>query len=150
VFEPGSAFACLDFGRGIWPYRTVWNWAAFSGRSGADVVGLNMGDKWTDGTGMNENGILLNGRHFKVFDDIIFEYDDRDFMSPWRMRSESSEAVRLEFTPFYDKISSANLLVIRSKCHQLFGHYSGTLQADGRTIPINGILGWAEEQRARW
>ena len=149
-FEPGSAFACLDFGRGIWPYRTSWNWAAFSGYSGNDTVGLNMGAKWTDNTGMNENGILLNGRHHKIFDDIIFEYDDGDFMRPWKMRSESSDAVRLEFTPFCDKVSGTNLLVIRSKVHQMFGRYSGTLRADGRTIAIDGVLGWAEEHRARW
>lgn len=150
AFEPGSAFACLDFGRGIWPYRTTWNWAAFSGHSGGNVVGLNMGAKWTDGTGMNENGILLNGRHFKIHEDIIFEYDSRDFMRPWRMRTASSDAVRLEFTPFYDKAQSLNLLVISSTVHQMFGHYRGTLKAGGETIPIDGILGWAEEHRARW
>ena len=150
VFVRDSAFACLDFGRGIWPYRTTWNWAAFSGRSGRDVVGVNMGAKWTDNTGMNENGILLNGHLHKIMDDIVFEYDNRDFMRPWSMRSASSEAVRLEFTPFYDKNGDTNLLVIRSKTHQLFGHYSGTLRVDGKTIPIDGILGWAEEHRARW
>src|SRR5690606_7483527 len=24
----GSAWGCLDFGRGKWPYRTTWNWGA--------------------------------------------------------------------------------------------------------------------------
>lgn len=150
IFKPGTAYACLDYGRGIWPYRTVWNWASFSGHSGEDVVGLNMGAKWTDGTGMNENGILLNGRLYKIFEDILFEYDPGDFMRPWRMRTESSDAVRLEFTPFYERADHVNLLLIRSRAHQCFGHYSGTLQADGRSIPIDGILGWAEEHRARW
>lgn len=150
TFAPGSAFACLDYGRGVWPYRTTWNWAAFSGHSGEDTVGLNMGAKWTDNTGMNENGILLNGRLHKIFDDIVFEYDDRNFMRPWRMKTESSDAVHLEFTPFYDKVGDTNLLVIRSSVHQLFGHYSGTLRVDGRSIPIHNILGWAEEHRARW
>ena len=42
----------------------------------ADEVGLNMGAKWTDGTGMNENGILLNGCLHKIHEDIVFEYDD--------------------------------------------------------------------------
>jgi len=150
VFEPGSAFACLDFGRGIWPYRTTWNWAAFSGYSGSDVVGLNMGAKWTDNTGMNENGILLNGHLYKIFDDILFEYDDRDFMRPWSMRSDPGDAVRLRFIPFYEKASETNFLLIRSAAHQVFGRYSGTLQAGGRTIPVDGVLGWAEEHRARW
>ncbi len=150
TFSPGSAFACLDFGRGVWPYRTTWNWAAFSGHCGSDIVGLNMGAKWTDNTGANENGILVNGRLHKLFDDITFEYDDRDFMKPWRMTSESSGAVQLTFTPFYDRVEDTNLFFIRSRVHQMFGHYHGTLRVDDRMIPVDGVLGWAEEHRARW
>ena len=150
TFTPETAFACLDFGRGVWPYHTAWNWASFSGHSGNDLVGLNMGAKWTDGTDMNENGIWLNNRLHKIHEDIVFDYDDRDFMRPWRMRTESSDAVRLEFTPFYDKRGDVNLLVLRSKVHQMFGRYSGTLTVDGRAIPIENMLGWAEEHRARW
>jgi hypothetical protein len=149
-FTNGSTFACLDYGRGIWPYSTSWNWASFSGRSGKDVVGLNMGAKWTDGTGMNENGILLNGRLSKVFDDVIFSYDDRDFMRPWKMKTENSNAIDLEFIPFYEKISNTNLFIIRSNVHQMFGHYRGVLRVDNKDIPIENIIGWAEEHHARW
>lgn len=150
VFTPGTSFACLDYGRGIWPYRTAWNWASFSGRSGEDEVGLNMGAKWTDGTGMNENGILLNGRLHKIHEDIQFEYDDEDFMKPWHMESESSDTVCLDFEPFYEKAGNANLLVIRSRTHQVFGRFRGVLKVDGRAISINNVVGWAEEHRARW
>ncbi len=150
TFAPDSAFACLDYGRGIWPYRTTWNWASFSGRNGQDTLGVNMGAKWTDNTGMNENGILLNGRLHKVFEDIRFDYDDRDFMRPWEMRSETTDSIRLRFTPFYDKVTNINLCVIHSGAHQLFGRYSGTLRVNGGLVPVDGILGWAEEHRARW
>ncbi len=150
TFTPGSAFACLDYGRGIWPYRTDWNWASFSGRSESDTIGVNMGAKWTDNTGMNENGVVLNGHLHKVFEDIVFGYDDRDFMQPWQMRTEVTDTVRLRFVPFYDKVTNTNLGIIRSKVHQLFGRYFGTLCVDGRTIPVDGVIGWAEEHRARW
>jgi hypothetical protein len=150
TFTPGVSFACLDFGRGIWPYRTAWNWASFSGHSGNDIIGLNMGAKWTDGTGANENGILLNGRLYKIFEDIIFEYDDNNFMQPWRMRTASSDTVQLEFTPFYEKAGALNLLLISAGTHQMFGHFSGMLKVEGKAIPINNIMGWAEEHKARW
>ena len=149
-FEPDTSFACLDFGRGIWPYHTAWNWASFSGRSGPDTVGINMGAKWTDGTGMNENGIFLNGRMHKIHEDIRFTYDDQDFMRPWRMKTESSDTVDLTFTPFYDKAASANLVILSSRVHQMFGRYAGTLTVDGRVIAIHNVLGWAEEHVARW
>ena len=150
TFSPGSAFACLDFGRGVWPYRTAWNWASFSGYSGSDVVGLNAGAKWTDGTGMNENGILLNGRMHKISEDIEFEYDAKAFMRPWKLKTKESDAVNLEFTPFYEKAGALNLLLISADTHQLFGHFTGTLRVDSKTIVIDRQLGWAEEHRARW
>ncbi len=148
-FMPG-AFACLDYGRGVWPYRCAWNWAAFSGCSGDDQIGMNMGAKWTDGTGANENGILLNGRLHKIHEDILFDYDDKDFMRPWRMTSATSEAVRLTFTPFHERMGAVNLGIIRSKTHQLFGRFSGTLRVDGACIVVDHSIGWAEEHRARW
>ena len=150
VFDEGAAFACLDFGRGIWPYRTSWNWGAFSGKSGDDIVGINMGAKWTDGTGMNENGVVLNGKMHKIFDDIAFHYDRRDFMKPWRMKTANTDAVDLTLTPFYEKAARANFLILRSEVHQMFGHYTGTLKVDGRTVSIENIPGWAEEHVARW
>ncbi len=148
--EPDIALACLDFGRGIWPYRTTWNWAAFSGRSGHDVVGLNMGAQWTDGTGTNENGIVLNGRLHKLFEDVRFDYDRSDFTKPWRMRTASGDTIDLTFVPFLERVSRTNLLVLRSEVHQVFGHYTGLLRAGDRTVRVSDVPGWAEEHVARW
>lgn len=149
-FDAASAFACLDYGRGIWPYRTVWNWGSFSTRAGGDTVGFTAGAQWTDGAGMNENGIVLNGRLHKIFDDIAFDYDRNDFMKPWHIHTVSSDTVDLQFTPFYEKRNAANLLLIASEGHQMFGRYSGVLRVEGRTIDIRDAVGWAEEHRARW
>ncbi|MBI2421201.1 MAG: DUF2804 domain-containing protein [Candidatus Hydrogenedentes bacterium] len=149
-FGREDSWGVLDFGRGIWPYSTSWNWAAFSGRSGGDVVGINMGAKWTDGTGANENGIFLNGRMHKLFEDVAFEYDTGDFMKPWRMRSCETDALNLEFTPFYDRHDAANLGILRTEVHQCFGHYAGMLRVDGREIAVREVPGWAEEHFARW
>lgn len=150
AFTPGRTWGCLDFGRGIWPYRTAWNWASFSGQIGEDIVGLNMGGKWTDGTGMNENGILLNGRLFKIHEDIVFEYDSMDFMRPWHMHTTHSDTLDLEFTPFYDRSGSLNLLLLRTRTHQLFGRFSGRLNVEGCAIEVREMVGWAEEHLARW
>src|SRR4029079_7864697 len=42
-----DAWGCLDFGRGKGPYRTEWNGGSASGHSDGDVVGLQLGGKWT-------------------------------------------------------------------------------------------------------
>jgi hypothetical protein len=38
-----QSFACLDYGRGIWPRDCVWNWGSASGRQNARTIGLNLG-----------------------------------------------------------------------------------------------------------
>ena len=150
TFIRDESFACLDFGRGIWPYKTTWNWAAFSVRTGQDVVGINMGAQWTDGTGMNENGIVVNGKLHKVFEDVVFHYDPAHFMQPWTMKTSASDMIDLTFTPFFERSDHVNLLLIRSDSHQMFGRYTGTLNVAGKTLRIDNALGWAEEHRARW
>jgi hypothetical protein len=145
-----EAFAVLDFGRGIWPYRTTWNWATCAARCGTDLVGLNLGGQWTDGTGATENGICRNGRLAKIQEPVRFEYDRRNFMTPWRIRTLESDAVDLAFSPFYDRGLGANLLVIKSKVHQMFGRFEGSVRMDGERVAIKHGLGWAEEFLARW
>ena len=96
-FKPGSAWATLDYGRGIWPYRTVWNWGAFTGACEEGVIGANLGGQWTDGTGANENGFILKGRLHKVFEEVAFEYDRKDFMRPWAHPHENRGCGRPPF-----------------------------------------------------
>ncbi len=67
-----DAWACLDFGRGIWPHASAWCWAAASGRAGGCAVSLNLGGRWTDGTGATENGLWIDGRLHKLSDDLTF------------------------------------------------------------------------------
>lgn len=150
-FDPRSAYGCLDFGRGVWPYRCVWNWGGGSGKAGEKTIGLNFGGQWTDGTGMTENSIIVDGRLTKISDDVIFGYDTSDFMEPWSIRTKNSDQVDLEFVPFFDRVASSNTLVIRSRVHQLIGRYRGSIcTAEGERIEIDGLVGWAEEHRARW
>lgn len=148
-FSDADSFACLDYGRGIWPFSTSWNWAAFSCRSGNDVLGVNMGARWTDGTGANENGIILNGILYKIASDVRFEYEAGDLMKQWRMTCDSGE-IDLVFTPFFRRVADTNLLVVRTNVSQMIGRFTGTIRAGGKTLQVSGAPGWAEEHFARW
>jgi hypothetical protein len=53
----GESWAVLDHGRGRWPYDVSWNWGAGSGVSEGQVIGIQVGGRWTKGTGSTENGI---------------------------------------------------------------------------------------------
>jgi Protein of unknown function (DUF2804) len=152
AFGPDNgAFGCLDYGRGVWPYRSVWNWASASGAAGGRRVGLNLGGKWTDGTGFTENGLCLDGRLHKLSEDLVWEYDRADWMAPWRIRTPRSKRVDLAFRPFFHKPSRLELGVLGNDLHVCFGRFDGNVVGDdGVSVELADLVGWAEEHRARW
>ncbi|QDZ16081.1 DUF2804 domain-containing protein [Humibacter ginsenosidimutans] len=148
----GESWAVLDHGRGRWPYSVAWNWGAASGFVGwvgeQRRVGVQLGAKWTDGTGSTENAITVDGRVHKISEELVWEYRPGEWMTPWHIKGERVDAT---FTPFHLKQSSTQLGVIASSTRQCFGHYSGWIATDdGAGQRIDGLLGWAEDVHNRW
>ena len=151
VFSPDSAFSCLDFGRGKWPYNITWNWANASGIVNGKSFGLNLGAKWTDDTGMNENAIVYDGKLTKISEDLIFDFDVKNYMVAWKIRSAATDCVNLEFVPFYERIAKSNMLIIKSEVHQMVGHFSGYVKTqDGEVLKLDHFLGCSEDHYAKW
>jgi hypothetical protein len=149
-FESSQAFACLDFGRGIWPYHTTWNWGACSTRQQGHTIGLNLGGQWTDGTGMTENGLVVDGRLHKIGDRLCFEHTS-DLMQPWTVRSLDSDRVALTFAPMFERVARSNVLLVASEVHQMLGHFTGRISNDeGTPLTLEPAFGWVEEHSARW
>lgn len=147
----GSSWGCLDFGRGKWPYRTRWNWGAAAGMVAGERIGLQLGGKWTDGTGMTENALVVDGRLSKLSEELVWDYDTTDWLRPWRIRTPRSNRLDVTFTPIYDKVSRLQLGVASSSVDQCFGTYSGTIVADdGIERAVTDLFGWAEEATWRW
>ncbi|RZU66931.1 uncharacterized protein DUF2804 [Microterricola gilva] len=142
------SWAVLDHGRGRWPYSMTWNWGAASGIVDGRTLGLQLGGRWTAGTGSTENALSVDGRITKYGDELDWEYSQGDFLAPWRIRGEHLDLV---FTPEFDRSAQTNMLVIGSETHQCFGTYSGTAtDEDGTTLRIDGLFGWAEHVHNRW
>lgn len=151
AFNATDTFACLDFGRGIWPRRANWNWANASGVVNGKSVGFNLGAKWTSDTGMTENALVIDGKLTKISEDVIFIYDKSDFMKPWSIKTDLSNRVNLIFTPLYERIAKSNLLLVKSDLHQMMGHISGTITGDtGETIILENLIGCTEDHFAKW
>lgn len=150
-YNPQTDFAGLDFGRGIWPYKSMWNWATASGISEGHHVGLNLGGTWTDGTGMTENALIVDGRITKLSENVDFEYNPLNLMAPWVIKTHDTKHVNLVFTPIYDRLAETNALVIKSSVHQMIGTFKGTIISDlGVEIQVENLMGCAEEHHARW
>ena len=148
----GASWAVLDHGRGRWPYDISWNWGAGSGISGGRTIGIQVGGKWTEGTGSTENAVYLDGRLYKIHEELRWEYDIAQWRRPWRL---SGGGLAASFTPFYDKVTRTNLGVVSASTDQCFGYWSGTFAptgtgTGGEPVRFDGVLGWAEEVHNRW
>lgn len=148
-FDRDTAWACLDHGRGRWPYRTAWNWGSASGHlADGRTLGLQLGGRWTVGTGMTENALCVDGRIHKLGHELAWKYDPHDYKRPWRVHDHR---VDVELVPFHERRNRVELVVLGTEVHQCFGHYRGSVVTDdGERLVIDGLLGWAEEARMRW
>lgn len=150
-FEPEDSFAVLDYGRGVWPRESSWNWAVASQRSLGRLVGLNFGGKWTDGTGMTENAFFVNGKMTKIHEDVLFRYNRENYKEPWLIHTKFSDDVKLTFTPFFERSSTNDMKLAKSETHQLFGYFNGFVRyPDGKKLKILQMLGAVEEHYAKW
>lgn len=144
----GDSWAVLDHGRGRWPYSLTWNWAAGSGRVDGEVRGIQLGGKWTEGTGATENAVLVGDRLHKIHDELGWLYDRSDWLRPWRMVGARCDVT---FTPEQVRVARTNLVLVASEVHQCFGTFAGWASTDGgERVRLDGLTGWAEEARNRW
>ncbi|KAM9862177.1 hypothetical protein ACI1US_01927 [Leucobacter sp. BZR 635] len=144
----GESWAVLDHGRGRWPYDIAWNWGAGSGRVGDRVLGIQVGARWTAGTGVSENAFFVDGIMHKIHGETVWEYDLANWREPWRVHGGGLDAT---FTPFHVKQSRMNFVVLTGSTDQCFGEWAGTFRTDsGELIPFEGLTGWAEDVHNRW
>jgi hypothetical protein len=148
--DPGSSLGNLDWGRGVWAYKSFWVWASASGfLPDARTVGLNLGYGFGDTSAATENALILSGKIHKL-SQVDFTYDSKNFKAPWKMCSPDGR-LDLTFTPFFERVARTDLKLLSSEVHQMFGHYNGIIYADdGEAVQIENLTGFAEEHHARW
>lgn len=155
IGAPGGAasWGVLDVGRGRWPHEINWNWGGGAGRVGDHVVGLQIGAKWTDGTGFTENGVIVDGKLTKLGAELEWDYSWDDPMRPWHV-SDPGGQLEAILTPRFDRHSHVDAGDFGSETHQVFGTWSGRLRTDdGIEVLFTGadeLQGFAEEARQRW
>ena len=161
--DAGEAWGVLDVGRGRWPHETRWNWGGGAGATtpvpggGApappttgEVLGIQIGGKWTDGTGFTENGIIVDGRLHKLGGELRWDYDWDRPLEPWRVVDPTGR-MDITLTPVHDKHTKVDAKVLGTEVHQVFGTWTGTVVTDdGAALRVEDVLGFAEESRSRW
>jgi hypothetical protein len=150
ALSPDTSLGSLDWGRGVWEYKSFWNWASASGfMPDGLTLGLNLGRGFGDLSAATENCVVLDGKVHKL-DRVKFSYETADFMRPWKF-TDSEDRLNLDFVPFKERTAVTNLGIIFSEVHQLLGRYTGTVRTEqGALIQIKDLIGFAEQHQARW
>jgi hypothetical protein len=146
-----DAWGVLDVGRGRWPATITWNWGGGAGRADGHVVGLQVGARWTAGTGFTENGLIVDGRLSKLGAELEWTYDWDQPLKPWRVVDPLGQ-LDATLTPRYDKHTLVEVSAdLGTEVHQVFGTWAGRLTTDdGLEVRFHDLQGFAEEARQRW
>ncbi|MHA1884748.1 MAG: DUF2804 domain-containing protein [Promethearchaeota archaeon] len=148
-FEPESSFGLMDWGRGIWPYRTHWLWGSACGIVEGIPIAFNIGYGFGDLSTHSENIIFYDGKAHKI-DEVIFHHDDRDPSKPWSFTSNDNR-FKMVLTPIIPHTEKLNFGIIYLNSSLLHGFYKGELTLDnGKIVKIDKMLGHAEDIFWRW
>ena len=148
-FNPETSFGLLDWGRGVWPYRTHWLWGSACGKVDGVPVAFNIGYGFGDLSTHTENIVFYDGKAHKL-DKVIFHHDDRDPAKPWRFTS-NDDRFNMVLEPIIPERGRANMGILLTDTSIIHGLYSGYIVLDdGKKIEINDMLGHAEDIKWRW
>ncbi len=153
-YLPSTSFGLLDWGRGLWPYKTTWYWSAAQGFIADNVFGFNLGYGFGDTTDASENMLFLNGKASKL-GKVKFQIPknnngEYEYKKPWTITSDDNR-IDLSFEPVYDRNLDLSALLFATSQHQVFGKFTGAVVTDdGSSIYIHDFLGFAERVKNRW
>lgn len=154
LFESGTAFGLLDWGRGVWTYDNTWYWGGGQGMVNGKVFGFNIGYGFGDTTCASENMIFYDGIASKL-EAVSFNIPQTaqrcdDYLKPWTFTS-SDKRFEMDFIPILDRAAKTSLGVLCSDQHQVFGRFTGkAVLDDGTEIVLKDFLGFAEKVRNKW
>ncbi|MFX1344331.1 MAG: DUF2804 domain-containing protein [Promethearchaeota archaeon] len=148
-FEPESSFGLMDWGRGIWPYKTHWLWGSACGIVNNVPIAFNIGYGFGDLSTHTENIIFYDGKAHKL-DEVIFYHENRDPSKPWKFTSNDNR-FNMVLTPLIPHKEKINFGLIYLNSSLLHGLYTGDIILDnGERINIENMLGHAEDIYWRW
>jgi len=148
-FGKTPSFGVLDWGRGVWTYQNTWYWGSASGELNGELFGFNIGYGFGNTSAATENMLFYKGKVHKL-EDISFNIPDDSYTKPWTFTS-SDKRFEMTFKPILDRHSNANILLVQSDQHQVFGYFTGTaVLDDGTELKLDRFFGFAEKVYNRW
>lgn len=152
-FEPDTAFAVLDWGRGVWTYHNTWYWGSASGQVDGVPFGFNIGYGFGNTSAASENMLFYGGKAHKL-SRVTFNIPQKngkdDFMSPWTFTSDDGR-FEMDFVPILDRAACTDFKLLKSDQHQVFGRFTGkAVLDDGTVLALHDFSGFAEKVENKW
>ena len=149
-FAPTSAFAVLDWGRGVWTYDNTWYGGSASGLVDGKPFGFNIGYGFGDTSAASENVLFYDGKAHKLTELQFHLPDGAHDSGPWRFTS-SDGRFEMTFEPIVDRHADFAMGPVSSRQHQVFGKFSGVaVLDDGTRLQVRDLIGFAEEVENHW
>jgi len=150
LFTPDSAFGLLDWGRGVWPFKHEWYWGNGSGYVDGKRFGFNIGFGFGNTSAATENILFYDGTAHKLGHVHFDLAGSGGYMAKKRFTSDDGR-FEMEFTPIYDRYTETKLLFVHTRCHQVFGRFTGrAVLDDGRVLEVKDLVAFAEHAVNRW
>ncbi len=149
AIDTQDLLASVDWSCGFMRRETFWNWASLSHQTtDGTKVGFNLANGVNE-TGDTENGLWINDELIKL-GRVYFEFDRQNRETTWRVKTSDGH-INLTFEPEGTRKEKTNAILLASNFTQLFGRFYGQVKdAQGRSIKIDGALGFCEDHYAKW
>lgn len=146
TFTFNSAAAVMDWGRGVWPAKPTWHWAAGSGVVDGVPLSFNLGNGFGDDGAATENLVVYGDVPYKL-GRVTWSYDASDPMQPWTFKGDG---ISLVLTPSAQEVGGPEFGPRYFLVHKGYGRLSGTIELAGDTLVVDGLLGFAEQVEVSW
>ncbi|MEN2256897.1 DUF2804 family protein [Paraclostridium benzoelyticum] len=138
----------IDYGRGVLKRQCDREWlTSYFTNEKHEHISINLGSKYTDYTGVNENALKIDDKIYKFDSDVNFNYNDNGIIY---IKSTRHDEVNLKFKPIISDIKPDNIKVFKYNLKQMVGYLSGYVMYKDRKINFNDEIGWCENHFAKW
>lgn len=138
----------IDYGRGVLKCKCEWDWltSGFKNENN-EHISINLGAKYTDYTGVNENALKIDDKIYKFDSDIYFEYNKND--DTIDIKSVRYDEINLKFKPIIIDFKPDNIMIFKSKLKQMVGYINGYVMCKDKKVTFNNEIGWCESHFAK-
>ncbi len=150
-----NCIALVDYGRGLFNYKTKWKWSTGTGRTKENlIISFNYGDD--PGIKNSVDFVKIQGKTTGLLP-VKVEYNRKDLMKEFKFKTHENfkdipeGQAEFTFTPNYLHKMSSNKIILSYDMKYIYGTLDGfVVDAEGKTHEFIGMKGLFEIINVKW